>query len=114
MDAKSFGLTFQNSDLGFKVGWLDVGDQSPFKTGVQSLFKRRNASRWAIRANHDLFLLFVKRIECMKKLFLSTFFAGYELDIINKQHIDGSITLSETLSSVITNRANQFVHELFR
>ena len=49
----------------------------------------------------------------MKKLFLGTFFSRHELDIINQQHINVAIALAKTLRPIVTNRIDQFVHELF-
>ena len=50
----------------------------------------------------------------MKKLFLSSFFTGDELDIIQDQNVDVSELLFKLVHLVRLERCNQFVHERLR
>jgi len=49
----------------------------------------------------------------MKKLFLSSLFAGYELHVIDQEDVDRSVSLAENLGLIIaiTNCIDEFVHE---
>ncbi len=67
-----------------------------------------------IRGDDDLFMRFVEGIEGMKKLFLSSFFTGDELDIIEDQNVDVSEFLLKLVHLVASERRDQFVHERLR
>src|SRR5262249_47347166 len=95
--------------------WLNISNQSPFETGVQTFFDLRNITRRAIGREHDLLLSIVQSIESVEKLFLCSLFAGDELHIINQQNIDAAVPLAKRVRLVVaeTNCANQFIHEPF-
>ena len=53
--AKKLGLAFNDSKPRLKVGRLDIGDETPFKTGAKPVFKGLNLFGGAVRCQHDLF-----------------------------------------------------------
>ena len=44
-DTHRLRFSFQNRNLSFQIGRLDVGDQSPFKSRVESFLESRNFAR---------------------------------------------------------------------
>ena len=67
--------------------------------------------RRAIAAQHDLFLRVVQRIEGVKKLGLGPFFSSQKLNVVDQQHVDGSIPLSEVDHTVVAYGVDHLVHE---
>src|SRR5213594_3783725 len=78
-----FRFSPQDSYLCFDIWGLDIGDQSPFETRVETLFDFRDLTRRTIRREHDLLLRVIERIERVKELFLRPLLAGDELDVID-------------------------------
>ena len=59
--------------FGFQVRRLDVRNQSPFKSGMESFLQRRDLSGRAIGRDDDLFVGVIEGVERMKELFLGPF-----------------------------------------
>ena len=74
----------QNRDAGLQFGRLDVGDQTPFEPRTQPVFKCRKLFRWAVRGDDDLLVGVVQGVEGMEELFLDTFLAFDELDVVDQ------------------------------
>lgn len=55
---------------------------------------------------------FVEGIERMKELFLRPLFARQKLNVVDHQHIDVAIPLTQVDHLVITNRIDDFVRKL--
>ena len=55
----------------------------------------------------------VERIEGVKELFLRSFLAGDELNVINQKNIVIPVAFSKAQQLVVANRVDQFVGELF-
>ncbi len=49
----------------------------------------------------------------MEELFLSPFLSDQKLDVIDHQHIDVSVALSEVHHFIVADRVNDLVCELF-
>ncbi len=48
-----------------------------------------------VRGEDDLLLCFVERIERVEELFLRPLLAGEKLDVVEKERVDGAITIAE-------------------
>ena len=71
----AFGrLLFENGDLGFGVGGLDVRDQAAFKAGAQPLFQRCDLLGRNVGGEHDLFVVRLQGVEGVEQLFLHRLF----------------------------------------
>ena len=102
----------EDRDFGFEVGRLNVRDQTPFEPGMKTFFEGRDFAGGQSAENDDLLVGVVECIESVKELFLRSFLAGDELDIVDEQNIVIAVTLSETEQLVVTDGADQVVGEL--
>jgi hypothetical protein len=59
-------------------------------------------------------MLFIQRVESVKKLFLGALFSGNELNIVNQQHTHSVKALAEAEHLVETQRVDHFNRKLFR
>src|SRR6185436_13301016 len=60
----------------------------------------------------NLFVSFVERVEGMKKLFLGTFLAGQDLNIVYQQGIDIADPLAEGRHAVVAHRKDHLVDQV--
>ena len=65
-----------------------------------------------IAGQHDLLVGLVQCIKGVEELFLNTFLAGEELNVVNQQHIGLTVFLAELHQLVFLNGRNVFVGEL--
>src|SRR5437763_2106348 len=97
------------------VFWrLNVGEQSPLKTGAQTVLQAVNGLRWPITGHDNLFIGVVESIERVKKLFFSGFFPSDKLNIVYQQNVDLTVLCTELFGLLETNSVNNFVREFFR
>ena len=82
--AVALGVVAQNSQPGFEVWRLHVGNETPAETASQTVFQCRNGVGHAVGGNNNLLVRAVQRVERMEKLFLEAFFAFHELDVVNE------------------------------
>src|SRR5581483_28191 len=81
---------------------------------MESFLKGWNLAWWTIRRDNNLLLPVIQRIEGVKEFLLSPFLSGHKLNIINQQNVNGTVFFTKGHSPVISDRIDQFVHELFR
>ena len=55
----------------------------------------------------------MERVERMEELFLQSFFAFHELNVVDEQHINFAVTTLEGSNGVATNAIDIFVQERF-
>ena len=110
-DVFHLGLLVQDRDPGLHVRGLNVGDESPLETVSEAVLKSRDFLGKSVRGNDDLFVGFVEGVEGMKKLLLSSFLAGQELDVIENEHINITEPGLEFIHSVPAQGGDQLVHE---
>src|SRR5947209_10733162 len=97
----------------FVLWRLNVGEQSPLKTGTQTVLQAVNGLWWAITGHDDLLTGVVEGIEGVKEFFFSRLFPGNELNIVHEQNIDLAVLCPELFGLLETNSVNNFVRELF-
>src|SRR5437660_11268577 len=98
----------------FVLWRLNVGEQSPLKTGAQAVLQAVNGLWWAITGHDNLLIGIVEGIEGVKEFFFSRLFPGNELNIVHKQDIDLAVLCPELFGLLETNSVNDFVCEFFR
>ena len=69
-DVLALGLLLQDGDLGFEVGRLDVGDQSPLEAGAQTVFEVGQLCGRPVAGDDDLLHALVQRVEGVEELLL--------------------------------------------
>ena len=98
----------------FVLWWLNVGEQSPLKTGTQTVLQAVNGLWWSITGHDDLLIGIMEGIEGVKEFFFSRLFPGNELNIVHEQNIDLAVFCPELFGLLETNSVNNFVREFFR
>ena len=93
------GLALQDGDLGFEIGWLDVGDEAPLEAAAQTVFEVAELLGRPVAGKHDLLHFAVERVEGVEEFFLRLFLGGEELDVVDEQHVDRAIAVAEGRSS---------------
>src|SRR6185312_651034 len=105
-------LLLQNCYLGFEIGRLDVGNQSPLEAAAQPVLEFRQLFGGTVAGDHDLLHGFVQRVEGVEELFLGAFLLGQELDIVHQQYIHAPELVAEADHLVVTQRVDHLVGEL--
>jgi len=90
-----FGFFLEDSHFCLYVGRLDIGNETPFETRTQPLFKSGHVLGKFIGCGRQSVCGFVERIESVEKFLLGSFLPGYELYVINEQHIHASELAAE-------------------
>ncbi len=111
-DLIALRLLLQNRNLGFQIGRLNVGDQSPLKARAEAIFDLGQFLRRTIAGDHDLTVGIVQRIEGVEELLLGALFSGKELNVIDQQHIYTAETIAETDHPVVLDGVDHLVGEL--
>ena len=89
------GFFLQYRDARLEVRRLYVRDESPFKSRLQTIFERRELARISIARDDDLLFRVVELVERVEKFFLRADLVLQELYIVNEQHVNRPIFLTE-------------------
>ncbi len=106
-------LLLQNCHLGFKIGRLNIGDQSPLKARAQAIFDLGQLLGRTITGDDDLTVGVMQRIEGVEELLLGALFSGEKLDVIDQQHVDAAEAIAETHHLVVLDGVDHLVGEFF-
>ena len=79
-DVLGLRLLLENRHFGLEIRRLNIGDQSPFETGSESLFERGNFMGRAVAADDDLLAGIKQRVERVEELGLRAFLPGQKLN----------------------------------
>ena len=107
-------LLLQDGDLGFEIGRLNVGDQSPLKARAQPVFNLGQFLGRTVRSDHDLLHALVQRVEGVEELFLRALLLRDELNVVDQQHVDGAEAIAEAGHAIVAQRGDHLVGELLR
>ncbi len=108
-----FGLFLKDGDLGFEVGWLDVGDEAPLEAGAETVFEVGELLGGAVGGDDDLLHALVEGVEGVEELLLGALFAGEELDVVDEQDVDVAELVAEAGHLVVADGVDHLVGELF-
>ncbi len=108
-----FRFFLEDGDPGFDVGRFEIGDQSPFEAGAETLFQVRNFFGRTVAGNDDLFLAVIEMIERVKKFFFGSLSSGQIVDIIHQEYIDTSVFLSKIQNFSVLKMIDEIIHEFF-
>src|ERR1017187_1315907 len=100
MDILSLGLFVEDGHLGFEIGSLNIGDQTPFETRSQAFNQAGNLLGRRIARNDDLLLVIMQLVEGVKELLLRTLFSAENLDIVYQQYVCFPIPLVKLLHAL--------------
>lgn len=105
------GLLLKDGETCFDVGRLNVGDQAHLESTSQPIFERRDAVRRPIRGENDLTVRLMQGVEGVEELLLESFLAFDELNVIDEEHVDLSVSALELDGGVLANRIDELVQE---
>src|SRR5206468_8311471 len=91
----------------------DVGGEAPLKPGPEAVLELSDRLWWTVARHHDLFALFVDRVEGVEELFLRALFPRDELDVVDEEHVDPPVPLAELLTLLRPDRIDELIGELF-
>ena len=106
-------LLAEDRDARLELGRLDVGDQAPLEPRPQPVLQRLEALGRPVGADDDLLVRVVEGVEGVEELFLRTFFALQELDVVDEQDVDVAVAPLEGDLAVVAQRVDEVVRELF-
>jgi len=92
---------------------LDVGRKAPLKAGDETGFQLLDFARAAIARQHHLFTRLEEIVKGVKELFLDALFAREKLDIVNQQHVDMAVSLTELGQAILLQCLDKLVGEFF-
>ena len=80
---QNLSFALQNGDTELRFGWLDIHDQTAFKSALNALFQVLNVLGRTVRGQYDLFACIVERVERVEELFLRGNFTRNELNVVD-------------------------------
>src|SRR5258708_38495328 len=113
MEAMVLCFLLENGNFRFQVGRLNIGDQTPLKTGTKALFNRVDVLWQAVRGDDNLLLLLIQGVKGVEELFLRALFPGDELDVVHKKDIYRVEAVAETDHTVEAQRVDDFDGKFF-
>ena len=105
-------LVLQHTKAQFKVGRVQVYDQTGLEARTNAFFKISDIRRRTISRNNDLFALVDQSIERVEEFVLRAFFARNELNIVHHEHVNRTEQLFEADRVFFAQRLDKAVHEL--
>ena len=105
--AGRFALHYRDTQLVRRR--LNVGGETPFKAGLQTVFERLDATRRTVAGQHDLLVIFVERVKGVEKFLLRRDLTGYKLRIVYQQHIRRAVLAAELFACSVAYRVDQLV-----
>ena len=114
VDVVSVNLFFfaENCHSGLIIRRGDIGDQSPFETGLKPCLQCFQILGRTVAGDDDLLIGAVEGVKLMEKFLLSTFLADDELDIVDEKYVDVAVFFPEfghTGVVAVTDGINQFI-----
>jgi len=85
--------------------------EAPAEAGLQALFEALHFLRITVTGEDHLLLPFEQRVERVEELFLRTFLAGEELDVVDQQRVERAIRGLEVVDRVVLQGAHHVAHE---
>ncbi len=105
-------LFLQDRDLGFEIGRLNIGDQSPLEAAAQPVFNFGQLFGGTVAGDDDLLHGVVQGVKRMEKFFLRPLLAGQKLNVIDQQDIDATELVAECGHLVVAQRVDHVIGEL--
>src|SRR5439155_21121040 len=105
-------LFSQDRQASLRIGRLHVGNQTPFKTGDQTLLEILYFAGGPVAGENDLLMGFVQRVERVKKLLLDALFARKKLNVIDQENVGLTKLPPKTDELIILNGIDEFIGEL--
>src|SRR5690606_14470771 len=93
LDSVLPGLVSQYVDPGLEVRCLDIGRQSPLKTGQKPVFHTLQVGRCLVGSQHKLFSALMQVIKDVEKSVLRTCLSSKLLNIVKYQDVDHLIEI---------------------
>ena len=113
IQVQQFGFALDNGNPGFKIRWLNVGNQSPFKAGAQSLLQCFDLFWRSVGGQDNLLACLVKGIKGVEKFLLGALLAADKLDVIDQKDVCLAVFIVKFFGGFGTDGSNQFVGKLF-
>ena len=113
VEIQQLGLALDDGNAGLEIRRLDVGGQTPLKTGAQTLLQRFDLLRGTIGRDDDLPTVVVQRVEGVEKFLLRALLARKELDVVDQQHVRLAVGLAELLHRGRLDGRDRLIRKLF-
>src|SRR5436189_3739534 len=99
------GMRFfpQDRHACFHIGRLELGGESPFETGNESMLEIRNLGRRAVAREDNLFMAVEEGVEGVEKFLLRALFTSEKLDVIDQKQVRLSIAFAKLNQVVVLN-----------
>src|SRR5436190_2011228 len=109
------GMRFfpQDRHACFDIGWLELGGESPFETGNESMLEIRNLGRRAVAREDNLFMPVEQGVEGVEKFLLRALLASEKLDVVDQEQVRLSIAFAKLNQIVVLNGVDKFVDKKF-
>src|ERR1700687_750039 len=105
-------LRMKNGKTGFKVRRLDVGNQSPFKSRTEPVLECRDFLGWSVGRDDYLLVDLVQSIEGVEELLFRAVLARQELHVVDQEHVDCSVLVTELAHACGRYGADHLIGEL--
>ena len=105
-------LVFRDRPACFVVGRLDVHNQTPFKTGAQTVLQTEHIAWHTVGGQNDLTVVFVQGVEGVEEFLLCLLLAGDKLNIVNQKQVGIAVFVAEFKVFTAADRFDEFIDKL--
>ena len=107
------GFLAQDGDTGFKAGSLNGSHHTPLETRNQTLLQLGDFRSRAIAREHYLLMVIVELVESVEELVLGRFLASEEMDVVDEQQVQFTVTAAERSHAAGLQGRDEIVGESF-
>ena len=105
-------LLFDDRDAELQIRRLNVGKQTPFETGLETVLQRFDVSGRTVGGQNDLLFVLKERVEGVEKLLLRGDLARNELDIVDEKHVAFAVLVAKILHRFVGQAGDHLVGEV--
>ena len=112
IQVEQFGLAAHDGHPGLEVRGLDIGQQAPFKPGLEAVLQGLDLLGGPVGGENDLLAVLVQRLKGVEEFLLGAFLAADELDIVHQQYIGAAVLVVEFVGGIVLDGIDDLVGEL--
>ena len=113
IDAAELGFFEEDGDAGFKIGFVDAGDQALIEATDEAFFEPFNFYGFAVGTEDNLFAGLVEGVKGVEEFFLRAFSFGEELHVVDDEHLGMAVFVAEIMQFALFHRLDKVIDKGF-
>ena len=112
LNAHLLCLVFDNGNAQLRVGRLNIGNQTPFKAGLESILQGLNVSGRLVRGQNDLLAVLMQRVEGVEEFLLRGDLTCNELNVVDHENIAIAVFVAEFVHAASGHAFDHLIGEI--